>query len=82
MLDIKLKNNKKIGVLIAVIITALFSACFMALYPTFEKKADMYYKDSLLREDFLGYLYRGNCIKTLGKKRMEQTIITKICTWK
>ena len=56
MLDIKLKNNKKIGVLIAVIITALFSACFMALYPTFEKKADMYYKDSLLREDFLGYL--------------------------
>ena len=62
MLDIKLKNNKKIGVLIAVIITALFSACFMALYPTFEKKADMYYKDSLLREDFLGYLYRGNYI--------------------
>ena len=61
-MDIKLKSNKKVSLLIAVAITALFSIGFMALYPTFEKKADIYYKDSLLNEGFLKFLYRGNYI--------------------
>ncbi len=38
-MDIKLKSNKKVSLLIAVAITALFSIGFMALYPTFEKKS-------------------------------------------
>lgn len=73
-MDTKLKNNKKISILIAAAVIALFSAGFMALYPTFEKKADLYYKDSLLRESFLDFLYRGNYILYKDmKEKMDET---------
>ena len=73
MLDIKLKSNKKISLLIAITVTVLCSAGFMALYPTFETKADTHYRDSLSRDEFLSYLYRGNYIlyKDIAEKTGE-----------
>ena len=73
MLDIKLKSSKKICLLIACMITALFAGGFMALYPVFESKADKYYKDGLSSGSFLEYLYISNYVlyKELAEKTNE-----------
>lgn len=61
-MDIKSKNNKRISLLIAAVIAALFAAGLMSQYGNFEKKADMYYKDSLQSDNFLKQLYWSNYI--------------------
>lgn len=73
MLDIKLKNNNRICLMIALLVTAVFSAGFMALYPSFENKADNYYKDRLSGNPFLEYLYRSNYVlyKEIAEKVNE-----------
>lgn len=74
-MDIKLKNNKSIGLLIAGIITALFAAGFMALYPSFEEKAQEYQLDGLQGEELLHGMYCSNYV--LYKDIMEKVNQTK-----
>ncbi len=72
-MDTKLKSNKKICLLIACLIAALFAGGFMALYPVFESKADQYYKDGLSSGMFLGNLYKSNYVfyKDIAEKVNE-----------
>ena len=62
MLDIKLKNNKKLNLFIVTLVIALLCIGYMSLYPTFEDKAGEYYKDSLSTNNFLERLQRGNYV--------------------
>ena len=62
MLDIKLKNSNKFKLFILIMAIVLSCAGYMALYPTFESKADKYYKDSLSEDVFLESLQRGNYV--------------------
>lgn len=73
MLDTKLKSNKRVCLLIACIITALFAGGFMALYPVFESKADEYCKDGLSSGSFLENLYKSNYVfyKEIAEKVNE-----------
>lgn len=69
-MDIRLKSNKKIGLVIVGVITALFAGGFMTLYPTFEEKALEYQTDELKSDDFLQSLYCSNYV--LYKDMMEK----------
>lgn len=71
MLDIKLKNNK-FRFLILILAIVLCCAGYMALYPTFESKADEYREDGLSKDEdaFLGSLQRGNYV--LYKEILEK----------
>ena len=73
-MDIKLKSNRKMGLLIAGIVTALFAGGFMALYPVFEEKAQGYERDKLKSDEFLQSLYCSNYVlyKDMIEK-VEQT---------
>lgn len=73
-MDTKLKNNKKKGLIIAGVIVALFTGCFMSVYPLFEKEAQKLQTDELMSEEFLQTLYGSNYVLYKDvKEKVKQT---------
>lgn len=75
-MDTKLKNNKKVNLIIVAVMIALFAAGFMALYPVFEKRAALYEEDGLQSERFLECLHQSNYVlyKDIVEKVEESSI--------
>lgn len=64
-MDTKLKSNRRISLLLAVITAVAAAAVFMLQYPSFEKQVEEYYKyrqNSLLGDEFLNDMYWSNYV--------------------
>ena len=61
-MDTKLKNNKKISLLIAFLLITIAVVIFCAQYPVFKKNVEKYKVNILQSEGFLTNVYRGNAV--------------------
>ena len=62
MLGTKLKNNKKLSIIIAGLLVLAAAVSYFAMYPAYEKRASAYYTNILHREIFLNELYQAGCV--------------------
>lgn len=62
MLGTKLKNNKKLSIIIAGLLVLAAAVSYFAMYPAYEKRASAYYTNILHREIFLNELYQASCV--------------------
>lgn len=61
-MDTKLKSNKKISLLIALLLIAAATICFSAQYPVFKRNVQHYQVDILQSDEFLTDIYKGNMV--------------------
>lgn len=75
MLGTKLKNNKKLSIIVGLLILAA-AVFYFAVYPAYEKRAAVYYTNILHREIFLNELYEAGCVfyKDIQEKVRGETV--------
>lgn len=61
-MDTKLRNNKKISILIAFLLITIAVVIFCVQYPVFKKNVEKYKVNILQAEGFLTNIYRGNAV--------------------
>lgn len=69
-MDTKLKNNKKISLLIMLLLIAAATICFCVQYPVFKRNVQRYQVDILQSDEFLTDIYKGNMV--LYRELMER----------
>lgn len=76
MLGTKLKNNKKLSVIVAGFLVLAAAVSYFAMYPVYEKRAAVYYTDIFHSENFLKDLYLVGCVfyKDIQEKVRGETV--------